>query len=449
MTKGPRARWLMAVVAVMLGREGAAKRPAPCPKGKVRVAAKTALRRGPGLNFKVHAWLQRSGCRRAEEISMNREWVRLGGRPNGWIPVRRVRARDRRRVLGLKPAPPPAARPGGPAPVRLDGPRVLRARASATAEELRRLPAGAEVWVLASSPASPWWEVRDDAGREGWIRRDPEPAAAVDAAVPSDGAAGGAAGGAVDAPPVPAAETPAPARGWSLGLGIEGGLWSPGQRLDSDGVDRYRRYRLRAWAPGAALSAGARAGPSGLSFGLRYAFSLSPQIADGGGDSIGGRFHDARAQVGWGFTAGSVRWGPELGYVFRWTDLDPALPGAELGQFVSTRLHGGSLGLSAELALHPRWMLRARAAGGLGRTQDGLPFDLGTPGLTRHAAVDLGVRGRVNADLFFLLGYRLLHTRTAFEGPAGLDPTINEAALVEWSHAWTVGLGLALPALGR
>ena len=456
-------------------------------KGKrnVLVKARTPVRRGPGLNYGVASFLEKAICAKYSEVSLDENWVLVEiGKRFGWVPVKRLSKPSRRRLkraVQTGPVGSGQARGAG----RLKRQSVLLERPEPRAPVRRVLPENLSVLPLAQTRDGQWTQVRDERGDIGWMpsadlagrglarlprtavdndglssrQPPPEPRApsstrrvarnlrATDQSTEASRS--------FAAPEGPsAAETKATrvarrAKLGGQGVGVRvaafGAFLNPVHSLDSNGVDRIRRYDLSAASPGAGIEVEIpRLGPLGLRLGYALGF-LSGVAADDepGTGEAGGMQHDAFVRAGWPFMLGGVQLTPELGYHFGMFDFDTILAGQNQVVFLSTQSHLGSLGLRLQSVLLDGLILDGDAAALVGITQES-PRELGDAGITVGVAAQLGFRYIVASAWSLVLRYGVNYRSTGYTGEAQLDPTITEATLTDLSHGVLAGVAIDL-----
>ncbi|MCB9653168.1 MAG: hypothetical protein H6729_03410 [Deltaproteobacteria bacterium] len=455
-----------------------------CPAPKIKIEAKTPVRRGPGLNYPVVRFLETDHCTSYGRISVNRDWVLVDlGELVGWVPARRL---DRSSQLRIQDADLEQASPVGSGDFRdfvtLVAATPLRAEPSATSEARRMIPRGTRVVPLQVTSDDRFVEVRDDRGERGWIDR-----AALDGArlenVPRtsfDGEAEGpnanteagegvavGARGSGDPTTTDAAlgsrsgvdhegADGAEARGPALDIRAFGLAMRPSHRFDSDGVDATRRYQLSSFAPGAGLEVGVgRLGPIALSAGYALTFVLPTGPGGEGGDNKArGIEQEAFFRVGLPIDLGpSLTLTPSLGYFFGEFNFEPALPNAAAVQFLSTDTHAGSLGLRLAYDTNETnetnetnggLEIRADLHGLIGLTIES-PYNLGRAGPGLGATMSAGAGYRLGAGMGVFAEYALTYRRVHYAGAADvdpLDPTITTATLVDLTHGLRVGVSI-------
>lgn len=435
------------------------------PGRQVLVKEKTPVRKGPGLNYPVKNFLEKGRCLTLTEISVDRAWALVeGGDLFGWVPTGRLDAAGQKVVAAMSPGAAPVGSGQARGHVFAKDATPMKESPSGSSNERKMLPEGAKLLALSMTPDEQWVEVRDDRNDTGWVPasalKDPDKALSL---VPR--ADGGVSGIATDVtnPPAPpgiaprndpqvvAADPEPPARTPAMGSGdlvIDArlllGAQLPAQGFDSNAPQGYRRYDISSFSGAARVEA--RAAPLGpMEARLSYAFALLSGLSPANNQfaTIGGRHHEARLIFGLpvAFDGGVIS--PEAGYFFAFNDMDTAIPGATVAQFLSTVTHAGTAGLSAAFDLSSSMYLEAEAAMLLGTTSED-PFDAGSPGLTVGAVAGAGLGFALDESIDLLVRYDLRFRRTSFSGASLTDPAMTEASLTYLDNAFMAGLGFAL-----
>ncbi|MCK6550590.1 GW dipeptide domain-containing protein [Myxococcota bacterium] len=479
---GPRSAFVAAAVAASLFAPPA--RAVTCrsdaDRPQVFVKAKSAVRRGPGLNYAPSAVLDDGRCVAVIEVSLDESWVLVEDDDKklfGWVPASALDPESRPSAGRVKPKTAPIGSGQERGFVTTSGAASLRARPDADAEEKKALPEGSRLLALATTEDARWVEVRDDRGETGWVDAQslidpartlaglPRTTAGLKTGLDTNGAdpstvvRGGQLGvapartsddGAAHTPsrdPVPAEDDLARSGPSIGGLQVEarvlGTAALPQHALDSNGANANRRYTVRANAAGGRVEL--RASGGGLEYRLGYAFLFLAGLEPTGDatQSVGGQTHEGSLVVGYPITAGPVRLVPEVGYDFSLFAMEPSLPRDPTPLFVSSHAHGLSVGGTGIFTVTDGLDLEVAAAGIVGTTLD-YPFDIGGSGLSFGARAGTTARLALMRGFGLVASYGFLWRRAPFSGPAGADATITEATLTHVEHGVSLGVALGL-----
>ena len=441
----------LALVAWLVTVPGIAE--AACRSGakpEVFIKAKSPLRRGPGLNYGVSAFLERGKCLGLVEASIDESWVLVeGAGVFGWVPVSRLDAVSKEKVAAMKVARAPVGSGQQRGYVWTNATSSLREGSDRRSAQKKVLPQGTPLLPLMVTGDGTWVEVRDDRGEIGWVLatrlRDET---GLLAGVPRST-------NVLERVEVPVAAEPRTVlvpmtgrRGVLIDALLLGAAMSPNQTLESNGAMGFRRYELSAFAGGARIEAGTTS-IEPLMARVSYAFTIIAGVKpEGEARAISGRQHEARMVLGVPLELGRLRVIPELGYGFWITDLDSDLPGERRGgAFISTQQHAGSAGLSLALALVDALSLDVEAAALVGVTEERIPGTaggLGDSGPTFGALGGVGLRYGLTDDVGLALRWDFRLRRTTYEGISEIDATITEASLQAFDHGLFAGLTFSL-----
>lgn len=452
---------------------------------QVLVKGKTAIRRGPGLNYPVSAFIEDGRCMKANDISMDGNWVMIEdptSKAIGWVPTKQLSPSS----IELLAANRPSKNKGPVGSGQERGfvstlrPVSLLVEPRRGAKERRLVPGAARLLALAITADKAWVQVRNERNETGWLATtDLEDTSDTIASLPV--ADGGLTTGVdtpitpadtVEATPSGATVTPrdegasepaspprrrddaeviappppsgvlggAPSRGFELQL--LGVLGLPQHGLESDGARSIRRYALRANAGGALVELRVTdVGP--LALRAMYAIELLGGLAtaDNADDTVGGQQHDIRLLAGLPLQLGPVALVPELGYAGQIYAMTPALASRDEPTFFSRHTHTAAIG--ARLGVDVAQVVRAELDG---HGQVGFsvpyPFNLGQAGLTTGWRFGAAVRWAASPTFGLVLRAELRDLRAPFSGAAGIDPTITTAALVHAERHLAVGVAL-------
>lgn len=451
---------------------------------QVFVKGKTAIRRGPGLNYPVSAFVEDGRCMKANDISVDGNWVMVEDpvtKGLGWVPTKQLDPASVELLSTTRPNK--GASPVGSGQERgyLSTVRTvgLLSEPKRGAKEKRTLPASARVLALAITDDRQWVQVRNERNETGWVMAsDVEDTTNTLAGLPvaDNGLKTGSAPITTDSaatpvepsddttvasPPerrAPADDTDdaprpreapaAPARGLGpsatedvgFELQVMGMFSLPQYGLESDGNSGLRRYALRANGGGAYLEL--RAGPVGpmearVAYGLVIIGGLA--AAADPNDVVGGQQHDARLLFGVPITLGPVRLVPEFGYSGQIFAMTPALKTRDEPTFFSRHSHLGTLGLRATVDILGYVRLDVDAHGLFGVTSE-YPFDLGQSGLTGGWRLGANALYAMSPDFGIVARWELRDMKAPFTGPAPIDATISTARLVHAEQQFSAGV---------
>lgn len=170
--------WVLAAVLLPGALYGTAARAACKQRGdrpQIFVKAKTAIRRGPGLNFQPSSILDDGRCVAMSEVSVDELWVLIEDEEKklfGWVPASALDSagRELARSASKRDTPRGATGSGGERGyVVAKASSSLLARPDPDAEVKKVLPSGARLLALSITADGKWVEVRDDRGELGWI----------------------------------------------------------------------------------------------------------------------------------------------------------------------------------------------------------------------------------------------------------------------------------------
>ena len=425
-------------------------------KGKapeVFVKASTPLRRGPGLNYPVAAFLEKAQCAAFTQVSFDRQWVLVSaGEKMGWVPAGRLSAESQARVAEVpveEGAVGSGQKRGFAQSVRAT---VMRERPEPDADQKRAIPEGLELLPLAATPEGDWVQVRDERAQVGWIAsadlEGPTLANLPRIAVPRGGdrpEVGPSTGSFLGETRVGAALGAHRDGSASVSALVVGAAAMPLQRFDSNGVRATRRYDLSAFAPATGFEVQITdLGPLSMRGNYQIGF-LSGVTPEGRDDAaISGFQQDASLRIGVPLVAGDLLVTPEFGYAFGMFEVDAVIPGQLLVTFVSTQSHAVVAGGRLQYLASPSLMLEADLGLMGGLTVAG-PMGLGDAGPTLGGSATVGLTWFLTEGLGFIARYGGRYRRTGFSGQAELDPTITEATLTDLSHGVSLGVWFAIP----
>lgn len=457
---------------------------ADCKSGHVSVK-KTALRRGPGLNYPVSQMIDEGRCWKVLERSTDELWVMVEGAKDtiGWVPASMIDEDDRESLQQTsknKTGPVGSGQERGFVVARTAA--TLLAEPDVNAESRRVLPAGSKLLALSLSKDGSFVEVRDERGETGWVssrgltdegavlptlprmdggisgktttkedrqrkrrekrdrEKDPEP---------DDEPAIAASTTTRNNDVVPRDEDPAFAGGSSaslkksepLGVQLEVGALAalPNMKLSSNGMAAFRRYAMNAFATGAHVEAKIDA-TDPLRIRLAYNFVLLTGLAvKDDNKTVSGQIHDGRLLLGYPVKLDSIRIVPELGYSLQLFAMQPNLPGLTTIQFVSNTLHAFSAGGSLGIAVTDSINVELEAAGLIGTTVE-TPLDLGVAKISIGARAGLGLGFQIGGGAGVMVRYQLAWRTAPFQGSSTNDPTITQAQLFHFENMFGIGL---------
>lgn len=454
---------------------------------QVFVKGKTTIRRGPGLNYPVSAFVEDGRCMKANDISVDGNWVMVEDpvtKGLGWVPTKQLDPASVELLSTTRPKKGAAPVGSGQERGYLSTVRTvgLLSQPKRGAKEKRTLPSSARVLGLAVTDDRQWVQVRNERNETGWVMASDledttntlsglpvadnglktgsapittdsaqapvEPAR--EAAVAREPEAHEPTGADTDtAAPPRIAREPAdspralgPSAGEDVGfeLQVMGMFALPQYGLESDGNSALRRYALRANGGGAYLEL--RAGPVGpmearVTYGLVIIGGLA--AAADPNDVVGGQQHDARLMFGVPITLGPVRLVPEFGYSGQIFAMTPALKTRDEPTFFSRHSHLGTLGLRATVDILGYVRLDVDGHGLFGVTSE-YPFDLGQSGLTSGWRVGANALYAMSPDFGIVARWELRDTKAPFTGPAPLDATISTARLTHAEQQLSAGV---------
>jgi len=314
--------------------------PAKAGKAQVFVKAKTAVRKGPGLNYQVSSFLESGRCLPLSEVSMDKRWVLVSADETfGWVPMGRLT--EGSQAGAQQQAPQTAAVGSGQmrGEVRVVKQTILLADPSKSASPKRVLPADLMVVPITTTPNGDWVEVRDERGQTGWVlTRELRGDALAD--LPIHEAMTG-----LDPDPLPGDTGIVRVRPGRSGVGVAltaavfAGALAPTQSFDSDAISGRRRYDIAALAPSTAIELEMMdLGP--LSARLGYGISFLTGISADGDLAAGGNQHDFRFKAGLPLNVGPAVIAPEVGYQLAIFDFDSVLQDQPLNvTFLSNTAH--------------------------------------------------------------------------------------------------------------
>lgn len=453
---------------------------------QVFVKGKTAIRRGPGLNYPVSAFVEDGRCMKANDISVDGNWVMVEdpvSKGLGWVPTKQLDPASVELLSTTRPDKSAAPVGSGQERGYLSTVRTvgLLSEPKRGAKEKRTLPSSARVLALAITDDRQWVQVRNERNETGWVMAtDLEDTTNTLAGLPvaDNGLKTGSAAITTDSgqAPVEASRDTAVAREpearepertgddeassrvgrepssspRALGpsttedvgfeLQVMGMFALPQYGLESDGNSGLRRYALRANGGGAYLEL--RAGPVGpMEARVSYALVIIGGLAAAAdpNDVVGGQQHDARLLFGVPITLGPVRLVPEFGYSGQIFAMSPALKTRDEPTFFSRHSHLGTLGLRATVDILGYVRLDVDAHGLFGVTSE-YPFDLGQSGLTGGWRVGANALYAMSKDFGIVARWELRDMKAPFTGPAPIDATISTARLVHAEQQFSAGV---------
>lgn len=445
---------------------------AQCTEGggqlQVLVKAKTAIRRGPGLNYPVSAFVEDGRCMKSTDISVDGNWVMVEDpvtKNIGWIPTKQLDPGSLELIQKERPAKGPVGSGQERGYVKARAQTGLKAEPRHNADEKRSIAAGTRLLALAITEDQAWVQVRNERNETGW----------VEAAILDDGDTGTLAGLPVatqglktglkagdktkkqkpeeapaiveEAPPPPAsAETtkPPPTSVGMTGLDIDAAVLGtfalPRHGLDSNGSSGQRRYAVRANAGGAQIEFRAEhVGPfrARLGYGLVLISGLAQASAPN--ETVTAQEHQGRVSFGFPIGLGPLTVMPEVGYSLWIYAMTPALPSSPGPQFFSSHAHLAMLGLNLRWDPIALLTVEAEVHGLLGVTGE-YPFHLGSSGLSTGVRAGADLRLNITPDLGVLVRWAFVTTKAPYKGLSDIDATITEATLQHVENSFGAGV---------
>lgn len=432
---------------------------------QVFIKGKSAVRRGPGLNYPVSTFLSKGRCAPFTEVSIDREWVLVDVKSVlGWVPRSKLSSASQKTIA--------KAGAGDSAPVGSGQERgfveavtqiQVKRQPTKDAPPKALLPEGTKFLPLARSADSEWIEVRDERGDVGWVRREQLKGEALkdlpiftgdtDPTKGTGNIGGGfRSGGGGAASPSPG--------GFSLGISAPGPTRSadtvtfitqvygaaliPVHSLVSDSVQNVHSYDLTAFAAGGGIEVQVTdIGPVSVRAAYQLGVLSNLKAEDNEVNALSGMQHDAQIRIGLSLGLDSLLITPELGYHFGLFDFAQELPtpeGQPRRRFISSQSHMGMAGVKLDYFVSSSFALEADGAVMLGGTIEGPELvRLGTPGLTVGGVAGIGGQLIVGDSVGIFFRYSANYRKTGFEGPAALDPSITQSTLTDFSHGLLVG----------
>lgn len=455
---------------------------------QVFVKGKTAVRRGPGLNYPVSSFVEDGRCMKANDISLDGNWVMIEDPSNkgiGWVPTKQLDPASVELLSSNRPSKKAAPVGSGQERGYLSTlrPVGLLLEPKRGAKEKRTLPAAARVLALAITADKAWIQVRNERNETGWVMASdledttntvaglpvadngletggrvttasaerPAPGEATPpgrsdepgASPPPPPAEGARAddpprGGVARPDPIAARDDGAAGLAWELQ--VMGMFARPNHGLESDGLAGIRNYALRANGGGAYLELRARGiGPveARISYGLVIIGGLA--AASNPSDVVSGQQHDARLLFGYPIELGPVHVVPEFGYTGQIFAMSPALQDRDEPTFFSHHAHLGTVGLRAGVDIASYVRLEAEVHGLFGVTTE-YPFDLGQSGTTAGWRFGVGAEYAMSPTFGIVGRWEIRSVTAPFTGPAPIDPTIATAELVHAENQFSAGV---------
>lgn len=444
---------------------------------QVFVRAKSAVRRGPGLNYAPSAVLDDGRCVALIEVSLDESWVLVEDDDKklfGWVPASAIDPDSRANLDGAKAKSAPIGSGQERGYVSMAAASSLRTGPDVKAGAKKVLPEGSRLLALATTEDARWVEVRDERGETGWVAAEsltdpsgtlaglPRTAAGLKTGLEPGGAdPESVVRGRGTAPSEdrstharedrsthtsetrlvePGPVAPAASGGVAAEVRVLATAALPRHVLDSNGAAANRRYTVRAQAAGGRFEL--LVGPiAELRVRLSYAFLFLPGLEPTGDatQSVGGQTHEGGLVVGYPIQLDGLRIVPEAGYDFSLFAMEPSLPRDPVPLFVSSHAHGLTLGAQVAFDVVDGLVLEVAGAGVAGLTLD-YPFDIGGSGLSLGARASTGVRVDVSEGIALVASYELLFRHAPFSGASVQDPTITEATLSHLAHGLSVGV---------
>ena len=458
----------------------------------VYVRPKTAVRRGPGLNFSVEDFISSGRCVDAKRVSKDAYWVQVNSDGLlGWVLVEALEAKGKAIVANLAlEAPTPSNVEKFVKTTR----RAALRRKPTKKTILRQLPARTEVKLLKLSKNGLWVNVRLKDRGVGWISKralrpddiaalvapveaepldvstpesdtvpPPPPAAdsaAADEMSESDSKAGGsetederipppadfdsnAAKQKQEAQPVAASSSAPISSGTAL---VESILWKTRNirtSLSVSGVGEFFQQTRSSNGVLNLVSYNAEALSGGGHIGLQIS-GLGPITARGAytiaffsGVDLGERgqgattHHLIEARLGLPLRFGSFIVGPELGYQLglnNWDNLDP-----NAAFLTATEHHQGIAAARLQWILSSSLVLDLNAGVGFGSVTPN-PGPIGSGGEAVSFVGSAGVNWALSQTWAAGLSYKLDTWATSFTGQTQVDPGVTAVNLSETKH---------------
>ncbi len=447
-----RMRWsiLFACAVALVSSEAVAKGKGCRSKGKrpeVFVEGKTPVRRGPGLNYAVASFLERGKCAPYQEVSLDKAWVLVDVEGKlGWVPTSRLAAKSRERISGVKVESAPVGSAQSRAYADVTKQTVMLERPDPRSPARRVLPQGLKVLPLAKTEDGLWVHIRDERGDLGWIPTNDLAAGGL-AELPNADVTTVATSSTAMGDSTFTASTSSPPRETPTTLAIDASVFGaallPLHSLQSNGEAATRRYDVSAFAPGTGIDVTfSQLGPLAVRATYLVAFlvGVSPEANPNIG--VGGLSQDASVSIGLPVDVGAGRITPSVGYALGIFDFDALLPGQAGITFISTQTHAGTAGARAHYYATRDLRLEGDANVLVGVTSEG-PLTLGDAGLTFGGIAYAGATYFLSDTLALTARYALNYRTTSYSGVGTLDPTINDASLVDFTHGALIGMSFA------
>lgn len=465
------SRALFAVLIVALLPRPAA---AQCTEGggqlQVLVKAKTAIRRGPGLNYPVSAFVEDGRCMKSTDISVDGNWVMVEDpvtKNIGWIPTKQLDPGSLELIQKERPAKGPVGSGQERGYVNAKAQTGLKAEPRQNADEKRSIAAGTRLLALAITEDKAWVQVRNERNETGWVEAaildDGDTGTLAALPVATQGLKTGIKAGdkakkhkqqeeapaiVEEAPPPPppaSAETEKPPTsvgmtGLDIDAAVLGTFALPRHGLDSNGVSGQRRYAVRANAGGAQIEfRAAHVGPfrARLGYGLVLISGLAEASAPN--ETVTAQEHQGRVSFGFPIGLGPLTVMPEVGYSLWIYAMTPALPSSLGPQFFSSHAHLAMLGLNLRWDPITLLTVEAEVHGLLGVTGE-YPFHLGSSGLSTGVRAGADLRLNITQDLGVLVRWAFVSTKAPYKGLSDIDATITEATLLHVENSFGAGV---------
>lgn len=491
--------WMLALSVIAADRLAEAQCGEPGQQLQVFVKGKTAIRRGPGLNYPVSAFVEDGRCMKANDISLDGNWVMIEDTTSkgiGWVPTKQLDPASVELLSTTRPKK--GAGPVGSGQERgylsTLRPVGLLLEPKRGAKEKRTLPAAARVLALAITDDRVWIQVRNERNETGWVMASdledttntvaslpvadnglktgsgittasaeaPAPGDAVAAGGSSSGAGssdggsggssaiGGGSSGSGTRTPVaitpPAEDGPRASLFEDTGEGVRfelqvmGMFALPKHGLESNGRAGIRNYAIRANGGGGYLELRARGvGPieARVSYGLVVIGGIA--AAANPTDVVSGQQHDAKLLFGVPITLGAIHVVPEFGYTGQIFAMTPALRERDEPTFFSHHQHLGTLGLRLGADIAGYVLLDVEAHGLFGVTTE-YPFDLGQSGTSLGWRFGAAAHYAMSPDFGIVARWELKSVKAPFTGPAPIDPTIATSRIVHAENQFSAGV---------